>query len=254
MNAYLLAAGLGTRLRPHTYHTPKCLIDIHGTPLLGWWLQLLEQHGIQRVLINTHYLADQVEAYLDTVRPKTKMDIITVHEPVLLGSAGTLLQNRSFISSSEDFLIAYADILTLANLTKMKQAHQAFAEKGSLLTMGLFHTPYPASCGIVTVDSSQIVTGFIEKPENPTSNLANAGIYIANPSIFDYLPATLPDSKVLDIGFDLLPLLVNRMHGFPIEEYLKDIGHLDAYAEALKTFPAALSPSSSFAFSQQASS
>jgi len=237
VNAYLLAAGLGTRLRPHTHHTPKCLIDIHGTPLLGWWLKLLELHGVKHVLINTHHLADKVEAYLNTVRPQTSLEIITIYEPVLLGSAGTLLTNRSFISPSEDFFIAYADILTVANLTKMKNAHQKFKEKGALLTMGLFHTPHPSSCGIVTLDNSQRITAFTEKPKNPASNLANAGIYIANSAIFEHLPPTLPSEKVLDIGFDLLPFLVNQMYGFHIEEYLKDIGHLDAYIEALNTFP-----------------
>jgi len=241
MNAYLLAAGLGSRLRPHTYHTPKCLIDIHGTPLLGWWLKLFEQHGIKRVLINTHHLANKVETYLDIIRPKTSLEITTVHEPVLLGSAGTLLQNRFFISSSEDFLIAYADILTLVNLTKMKDAHQAFKKKGALLTMGLFHTSHPSSCGIVTLDSFQLITNFIEKPKDPASNLSNAGIYIASPTIFDYLPNTVPAKKALDIGFDLLPFLVNQMYGFHIEEYLRDIGHLDSYSEALETFPVTLS-------------
>lgn len=237
MNAYLLAAGKGTRLRPYTNHTPKCLVDIHGTPLLGWWLQLLEQHGIQRVLINTHHLEDQVEAYINQIRPQSKMDIMTTYEPVLLGSAGTLAANRSFLSDDADFLVAYADVLTQANLTHMRKAHEENKKKGALLTMALFKSPTPTACGIAEMDTTGRIISFVEKPEHPKSDLANAGIYIVSPEIFDLLPTTLSEGDILDIGFHLLPKLVNRMYGYPLQEYIKDIGSISAYEEAIATFP-----------------
>ena len=238
MNAYLLAAGKGTRLRPYTNHTPKCLMDIHGTPLLGWWLHLLEQHHIERVLINTHHLEDQVEAYLDHVRPQFQMEILTTYEPTLLGSAGTLIKNRNFSSGTGDFLVAYADILTQANLTNMKKAHTHFKKEGALLTIALFHSPTPPTCGIAETDDTGKITSFIEKPKHPKSDLANAGIYIVSPEIFDFLPTDVPHNETTDIGFDLLPKLVNRMYGYPIQEYLQDIGSVQAYQEALAAFPA----------------
>ena len=74
LRALLLAAGLGTRLRPLTLHTPKCLVPIHGEPLLGRWLRQLEAAGCEAVLINTHYLADQVLAFLGE-RPTTTMAV-----------------------------------------------------------------------------------------------------------------------------------------------------------------------------------
>ena len=93
--ALLLAAGLGTRLRPITLDTPKCLVPIGGKPLLGHWLRKLELSGCESVLINTHYLAEQVEIFLKSWKSPT-MDVQTVHEPVLLGTAGTLLANQGF--------------------------------------------------------------------------------------------------------------------------------------------------------------
>ena len=99
--ALLLAAGLGTRLRPITLHTPKCLVPIKGEPLLGHWLRKLEIAGCDSVLINTHYLADQVEAFLKGWQSST-MVVQTVHEPQLLGTAGTLLANQAFSGAQQD--------------------------------------------------------------------------------------------------------------------------------------------------------
>ena len=66
MKAYLLAAGLGTRLRPLTNIIPKCLIDIAGKPLMQWWLELFERYSVSEVLVNTHYLAEQVHAFIES--------------------------------------------------------------------------------------------------------------------------------------------------------------------------------------------
>jgi len=104
LRALLLAAGLGTRLRPITLHTPKCLVPVAGEPLLGRWLRQLEAAGCEAVLINTHYLADQVEAFLQQ-RPAGPMGVHTIHEPELLGTAGTLLSNRAFFEDSTGLLI-----------------------------------------------------------------------------------------------------------------------------------------------------
>ena len=91
----LLAAGLGTRLRPITLHTPKCLVPIGGEPLLQRWLRTLELAGCDAVLINTHHLAEEVEAFLQSWQ-SGKMAIQTIHEPELLGTAGPAYQPRVF--------------------------------------------------------------------------------------------------------------------------------------------------------------
>ena len=110
----LLAAGLGTRLRPITLNTPKCLVPIQGEPLLGRWLRQLDLNGCDSVLINTHYLAEEVEAFLKSWQSST-MSVETVYEPVLLGTAGTLLANQEFFRSGTGLLI-HADNVMAASL------------------------------------------------------------------------------------------------------------------------------------------
>jgi len=89
MRALLLAAGTGSRLGPVTATTPKCLLKINGRPLLDYWLELLFGAGIERVLINTHWLAEQVDAHVKASRWASRIDL--VHEPALLGTGGTVL-------------------------------------------------------------------------------------------------------------------------------------------------------------------
>ena len=110
MKAFLLAAGLGTRLRPITDTTPKCMLDIGGRPLLDIWLDAFECAGVDEVLVNLHHLPDVVRRHLAA---RTGLPIVrTVFEPELLGSAGTLLANREWIAGEEAFLACYADNLT----------------------------------------------------------------------------------------------------------------------------------------------
>jgi len=105
--------------------------------------------------------------------------------------------------------------------------------------MGLFHSPNPASCGIAELDSDQKIVAFSEKPEKPQSSLANAGIYMASREIFACFPAAPPNpsGSVLDFGHHVLPLLAGRMYGYPITEYLRDIGTIESYRQALTEWP-----------------
>ena len=91
MRALLLAAGLGTRLRPITDTIPKCLVPINGAPLLQIWLERLTEAGIGPFLINTHYLEEQVKTFLEESAFLERAKLI--HENYLLGTAGTLIEN-----------------------------------------------------------------------------------------------------------------------------------------------------------------
>jgi mannose-1-phosphate guanylyltransferase len=239
MKAYLLAAGKGTRLKPFTDRHPKCLVPINGVPLLQIWLDLLQRHGVGDVLINTHHHAVQVDDFIRTARQGTAMGLHTVHEPRLLGSAGTLWKNRRFVEEQPDFLIAYADNLTDLNLTKMIDFHRRFSSMGGVLTMALIHAPDPRACGIVTLDKQGRVVKFTEKPEHPESDLANAGVYIASRRIFDYFDDAMTQGNgVIDIGHHLLPKLTGRMAGYPVApDYLRDIGTPEALEAARARWP-----------------
>jgi mannose-1-phosphate guanylyltransferase len=91
MKAFLLAAGKGTRLRPLTFNTPKCLVPICGKPLVEYWFMLFRQYGIQEILINTSHLAEKVRSYVKNSSSGVKIRL--TYEKNLLGSGGTVKKN-----------------------------------------------------------------------------------------------------------------------------------------------------------------
>lgn len=227
MKAFLIAAGLGTRLRPITNTIPKCMVPIKGRPLLSWWMELFEKHNVSDVLINTHYLAEPVRNFISSYnRQSNKVRIYESYEPTLLGSAGTLKENKKFVEDESSFLICYADNLTNINLSELIFWHE---QVNPVLTMGLFYTNNPTGCGIATLNDKHIITEFVEKPKHPASNLANAGIYVAGQEIFNYIPAGKGET---DMGKDVLPLLIGKMAGYEIKDYLLDIGTIGNYQKA----------------------
>ena len=228
MKAFLLAAGLGTRLRPLTYTIPKCLVPIQGRPLLAWWMDLFEKYHVSEVLINTNYLPDPVREFInDYNRAQKNVKLVESYEKELLGSGGTVLDNCRFVENEEEFFICYADNLTNVDLASMMSFHK---KNKALLTMGLFHTNNPKACGIAECDTEGKIQAFVEKPEQPKGNLANAGIYIANKEIYDYIP----HRSFVDFGKDVLPELVGKMYGYPIKEFLLDVGTWPNYEKAQK--------------------
>jgi len=224
VRAFLLAAGLGTRLRPLTDTTPKCLLPIGGRPLLFHWLDLLERDGVSDVLINTHHLSEMVAGAL-ALRP-SKIKVELFHEPTLLGSAGTIRHNRKYVFGEEDFLVLYADNLTDVSLSRLIEFHRS---RGSLFTTYVYETQVPSQKGIFLIDETTgKVIDFEEKPRYPKSNLANAGIAIANMEIFDYFIDQIP----LDLGFDVMRSLVGHMYALKSKSYIRDIGTIEDYGAA----------------------
>ncbi|MGE0464039.1 MAG: NDP-sugar synthase [Vicinamibacterales bacterium] len=233
MKAFLLAAGEGRRLRPLTDRIPKCLVPIDGTPLLGIWLKLLESHGVRAVLVNTHHLAGEVESFLRAW--PTSMEVATVHEPRLLGSAGTVQANRDFVAGQNAFLVIYADNLSTLDIGRMARFH---ASRPEPVTIGVVPTDRPREKGTVVVDPEWRILAFDEKVEHPRSNLSNAGVYVASAALFDELNAARP-ADVLDFGFHVLPRMVPRLAAYPITELMMDIGTPEAYEQAQSAWRAA---------------
>jgi len=229
MKAIILAAGLGTRLRPITDTIPKCLVPINGVPLLDLWLRQCEDAGIEAALVNTHYLADRVQEF---IAERPGIPVAAAYEPELLGSAGTIAANWNFVENDESFVVIYADNLTTFPLAELVAFHATHSEVAS---MALFRSPNPSACGVVEVDATGLVTGFWEKPANPRSNLVNAGLYVFRREVRPYLPATVP----ADVGGALMPALVGRARGLPIREYFVDIGTLENYYAAQAAYAAA---------------
>ena len=224
MKTILLAAGLGTRLRPLTDHTPKCLMPVKGQPLLDIWLQRLTDAGLGPFLVNTHYLADQVEAY---VRGSAYRDRITlVHESTLRGTAGTLIANLSFFEG-QDGLLIHADNYCLEDFRKFVDAHQR-RPPHCVMTMMTFRTENPSSCGIVELDSKGVATGFHEKVANPPGNLANGAIYILSAELLEAMGSTY--REVSDFSTEVLGRYIGRIYTYETDKLLVDIGTVEAYA------------------------
>lgn len=192
------------------------------------WLELCRRAGIKEVLINLHAHADAVRSAL---RVRDRGPQVTVaEEPELLGSAGTLRANRDWVASEPCFWVLYADVLTNLNLAKMLSFHRQADLK---VTIGLHQVEDPTRCGVVNFDHDFVVRNFVEKPAVPSSNWAFSGIMLAGPELLQAIPPSFP----ADLGFHVLPQMVGQMQGYPIAEYLLDIGTMENYRSAQETWP-----------------
>jgi mannose-1-phosphate guanylyltransferase len=223
LKAILLAAGFGTRLRPLTNKIPKCLVPIKGKPLLEIWLENLSKAGVNSILINTHYLAEQVATFID--KSKYKDNCILKFENQLLGTFGTLLNNIEFIEDN-DCLFIHADNYCIEDLNNFIYAHE-LRPKYCLMTMMTFRTDTPSSCGIVEINKQNVVIDFHEKISSPPGNLANGAIYILSSKLIkilkkDYKYAT-------DFSTEILPNLLGRIYVYETKNIFMDIGTPEKY-------------------------
>jgi mannose-1-phosphate guanylyltransferase len=225
MRAILLAAGLGTRLRPLTDHIPKCMVPIDGRPLLDYWLHGLFASGFERVLVNLHHHAGAVRAFLQASPFAARIDM--VDEERLLGTAGTMRANADYVDGP--FLLAHADNLCITDFRAFAAAHAA-RPSGTALTMMTFDPPDPTQCGIVALDDRCVVTAFHEKVADPPGRLANAAVYMAEPSVAAFV-RNLPQ-EAPDLSRDVIPHYVGRIFAWHNGDYHIDVGTPPAYAAA----------------------
>lgn len=221
----LLAGGFGTRLRPITNTTPKCLVPVGGRPLIDYWLDRFAEAGIRDVLINTHHLAGPVRDYINTINRNEDFNLEETYEPKLLGSAGTITNNASYADDADHILIVYADNLSDMPIAEFIDFHES---NESPFTMMVFHTDKPKQCGIAATNADGLVTEFVEKPEHPKSDLANGGVYAVTQQTYRDIAVM----NKFDMGFDVLPTYVGKMYAWPWTGYHRDIGNHDALDQA----------------------
>lgn len=231
MKALLLAAGLGTRLRPITDSIPKCLVPIRGKPLLGYWFDLLFPAGIERALVNTHYRPQAVEQFIAGSPWRDRVE--TVHEATLLGTGGTVLCNRAWLGR-EPFMLAHADNLSLFRVEEFIAAHRA-RPAAAAMTMMTFETDAPESCGIVELDARGLVARFHEKVPDPPGRRANGAVYILEPEVVDFL-ATL-GGGFIDFSTEVIPRFLGRIAVYHNATYHRDIGTPESLRKAEAQYP-----------------
>lgn len=223
----ILAAGEGTRLRPLTLNTPKPMLPIAGEPLLAYILDWLHFYEVNEVAINLHHLPKVI---IDWLGEGNRFDINVTYsvEDVILGTAGALTKLRDFFDDT--FIVIYSDMLTDLNIPSLLKFHQT---KRALATIVLIEVEDPSAYGIVEVDNESRILRFVEKPAPGTtsSNLANAGVYILQPELIDYIP----QDTFYDFGYDVFPALLSkgeRLFGYTTTDSFLDTGTMENYRHA----------------------
>src|SRR5664280_2599221 len=216
MKAMVLAAGLGTRLRPLTYEITKPMVPVLDRPVMEHIVDLIDRHSFDGVIANLHYFPETIREYFGE-------RISYRFEEQLLGTAGGVRACAEFFGD-EPFLVISGDALTDIDLTAFAARHR---EAGGIATLAVKQVPDTREYGVVLHDRAGRITGFQEKPQpdEALSDLGNCGIYMFDPSIFDYFP----DRPFVDWAKDVFPALLENdvpFHIHEVREYWNDVGSL----------------------------
>jgi mannose-1-phosphate guanylyltransferase/mannose-1-phosphate guanylyltransferase/phosphomannomutase len=212
----VLAAGLGTRLRPLTYEITKPMVPVLDRPVMAHIVDLLDRYGFDDVIANLHYFPETIRAHFG--------DRLSYRfEPELLGTAGGVRACAEFFGE-EPFLVISGDALTDIDLGAFVARHEA---SGGIATLAVKRVDDTREFGVVLHDREGRITGFQEKPapEEALSDLGNCGIYIFDPRIFDYFP----ERPFVDWAQDVFPALLEHdvpFHIHEVGEYWNDVGSL----------------------------
>jgi mannose-1-phosphate guanylyltransferase len=217
MKAMVLAAGLGTRLRPLTFELPKPMVPVLDRPVMAHIVDLLDRHGYEQVIANLHYFPETIRDYFGD-------RLIYREEPELLGTAGGVRNCADFLDDGT-FLIISGDALTDIDLGAFVARHKA---AGGIGTLAVKRVEDTREFGVVLHDADGRITGFQEKPDpaEALSDLGNCGMYLFEPEIFDYFPRR----PFVDWANDVFPALLEHdvpFHIHAIDEYWNDVGSLE---------------------------
>ena len=212
----VLAAGLGTRLRPLTYEITKPMVPVLDRPVMEHIVELLERHGFEEIIANLHYFPDSIREYFGE-------RLSYRYEEELLGTAGGVRGCADFFGE-EPFLVISGDALTDIDLGAFLATHR---QRGGIATLAVKKVPDTREYGVVLHARDGRITGFQEKPapEEALSDLGNCGIYMFEPRIFDYFPSR----PFVDWAQDVFPVLLENDVPFYIHElreYWNDVGSL----------------------------
>lgn len=238
MKAMLLAAGLGTRLKPLTDHRPKALVEVGGITLLERAIRLLQRHGVEEVVVNVHHFAEQIEAFLEEKENFGMRIAISDERSKLLDTGGGLKKAAWFFDDGAPFLVYNTDILTDLDLGAMHRAH---LDSGCLATLAVRHRP-ASRCFLF--DKERVLVGWRNRNTGqtrwcmeavePVEELAFSGIQILDPAIFRYFP----EEEV----FSLVELYLRAGAQAPLRAYphdgsaWMDAGKLEDLEEAGRLF------------------
>jgi NDP-sugar pyrophosphorylase family protein len=232
MKAFILAAGLGTRLRSLGLDLPKVMVPVGGKPLLEHHLELFKRQGVHELIVNLHYLPEKITNYFgDGSRFGVKITYSV--ETELLGTAGGVKKmERELLDGT--FLVFYGDNLVRVEFAPLIEFHRA---RQAAATVVLFASSEPWTGGVVETDSNGRVLRFVEKPDRKqvSTNLISAGIFVIEPSVLEMIPA----GQFYDFGKDVFPKLLadgRPVYAMKPEAYIQDVGTPERLAKAQHDF------------------
>ena len=230
----ILAAGLGTRLRPITFDIPKPMVSVCNRPVMEHIARHLASHGFTDVIANLHWFPETIREHFGD-GSEFGLNLSYSPEEQLLGTSGGVRNAADFLGDS--FLVISGDALTDIDLTAMREVHESHEGIASLATRRVEDT---SEFGVAITGSDGRIQGFQEKPDpsEALSDLANCGIYMFRSEIFDYFPApgsskaAGPDDPpgFADWAMDVFPALLDGdvpFYSHEIEAYWNDIGNLE---------------------------
>jgi mannose-1-phosphate guanylyltransferase len=234
MRAMILAAGLGTRLRPITYGMPKPMVPVLNRPVMEHIARLLARHGFSEAIANLHWFPELIEGHFGD-GSKFGIELSYSREEQLLGTSGGVRYAAEFLGDS--FLVISGDALTDIDLIAMREFHESHDGIATLATKRVEDT---SQFGVAITGADGRIQGFQEKPDpaEALSDLANCGIYMFRAEIFDFFPGpgkaklAAPDDPAgfADWATDVFPALLEGdvpFYSHEIDAYWNDIGNLD---------------------------
>jgi mannose-1-phosphate guanylyltransferase len=229
----VMAAGLGTRLRPITDAIPKPSVPVGNVAIVEQLVRLLSSHGVNEVIANLHWFPEQVEGRLRD-GSAFGVEVSYRHEEQLLGTAGGVRNVSDFLTATGDdvFLVLAGDALTDIDLTALAAAHQA---NDGVATLAVKKVADVSEYGVIVTGADGRIQGFQEKPDpaEALSDLVNCMVYAFSPDVFDYFPVDeMPDP--IDFASDVFPALLANDIPFYVHEidsYWNDVGTLPEYLQ-----------------------
>jgi mannose-1-phosphate guanylyltransferase len=221
MNAVILAGGLGTRLRPLTYTTPKPLLPIMNEPMVERLIKTLPE-DIEKVVLAVSYMFDRLKEYFD--EHDIGREVILVEEKEPLGTGGAIQNVEAHLEDT--FLVFNGDVISSLDIQAIRDFHR---EKGGIGTIAMWEVEDPTRYGIIGVDEESRISRFLEKPKPDEifSNWINAGVYVLEPEILDLIEPKTRTSIEKEI---FPPLAVEgKLYGFKFHGYWVDAGTPEAY-------------------------
>lgn len=223
----ILAAGVGSRLDPLTRNLPKPLVPIVNRPVMEHIVVLLAKHGFQEIMVNLHYLGDQIESFFGDGR-HLGVNIHYSYEDQLWGDAGSVKRVEDFFKD-ETFIVVGGDDLADIDLTRLVRTHR---DKKALATIALSLVDDPSEYGIVLMNEEGRITRFMEKPKGEVifSNTANTGVYVFEPEVFELIPR----NTFYLFGKQFFPQMLEQrrpLYGHLTASYWKDVGNLAVYQQ-----------------------